>query len=481
VTRIRSPLVRWAAFSLVGYCLAAWWFPLRPEHHRAPLPDIYSFTPSLGGALAYAAWLSLLFGLYWLAYRYVRSSNEFRASTLGLLTGTLLFALPLIWAFPINAIDIYQYYLHGRTTAVFRQSPFTVAPLAASGASWAALAGEWADHTSPYGPLWEWVSAGVAAVSPYDIQTALVLFKVFNLMCLVAVGGLIGLMSPAATPTSRAARVLLWSWNPAVLLIYVMDGHNDILMLFWWLLGAWLLQRRRWWGLVVLVLAPLTKPIGLLPLPFFYLTALRNLPDWRTRVRWLVRAGLVSLLVALAAWAPFLALDQTPGASVVGAARRLQFEAGGGGGFSPKALMVLLEAWLGTSGLASSVMLVVSAALVLWVLWLLVRTTRGASPGLGAAGALVAYLLQAFKFRIWYAAWPFPWLVLDRSASGGRVTAGVWFLFATQLSPLIYGHLRRLVLQGDLLIAHAIGVPLTFVVPVVAAWLAGLGRKRRQA
>ena len=61
------------------------------------------------------------------------------------------------------------------------------------------------------------------------------------------------------------------------------DGHNDALMLLWLVLGWFLMTRQQYqWAMVVLALAPLSKPIGLLALPMVILAILlKILPAWK--------------------------------------------------------------------------------------------------------------------------------------------------------------------------------------------------------
>ncbi|MFO7540113.1 MAG: hypothetical protein R6X32_18895, partial [Chloroflexota bacterium] len=85
----------------------------------------------------------------------------------------------------------------------------------------------------------------------------------------------------------------------------------------------------------------------------------------------------------------------------------------------------------------------------------------------GSADIFTAYLWHAFSFRLWYAAWAFPWLLLDDRSYWRRV--GFWFLLTTQLSVLIYGHLRFYALGGSLVWSHLIGVSFTFGLPLLLA------------
>ena len=53
--------------------------------------------------------------------------------------------------------------------------------------------------------------------------------------------------------------------------------------------------------------------------------------------------------------------------------------------------------------------------------------------------------------------------------------AGMWYLVTSQLSVILYGHLRVALMHGDLAVAHMIGVPFVFLLPLL---LAGIGFPR---
>ena len=101
-----------------------------------------------------------------------------------------------------------------------------------------------------------------------------------------------------------------------------------------------------------------------------------------------------------------------------------------------------------------------------------------ARPGALAAEVITGYLLQAFKYRIWYAGWVFPWLLLDTAAGIVPLAIGYAFLLTSQLSVLIYGHLYRWSILPNYVWAHLIGVPFVFGLPLLAGRLAGSRRRR---
>jgi hypothetical protein len=482
----------WLIFlaSLVGYGLAWVWFPLRPYYNHLPLSDIRTFTPSLLHGLAYGVWLSVLYGLYWLAYRTVRQRERPFPLPLILIT-TLLLALPLLQTYSINANDIYRYVIRGRIGTVYGQNPFVTPPNALSGDPFLSFAGEWAGATSPYGPIWELLATAVTTLSRDNLYLGLVLFKTIGLAAHLAVTGLIWWLLAQRPAAERAARTLLWAWNPALLLMFVVDGHNDVFMLFWLLLGWWVMQRRPAAGWVVMLLGALTKPIGLLPLPFFFLWAWRQMPDNRARWRFLLGSVLGGGTAVFLTFLPF----GTPFDLLA----RLQSEASAGASFSFSALLLLLAGKLGvrlTEASINGLAVVMVGLLVGGLVRLIWLVGNGRSPLKAAADSFAAYILTALNFRLWYTTWLFPWLLLDteqepreaQSSRGDtlregenlhssfiihhssfRLRAGLWLLLTTQLSVLIYGHLRAYVLGGDYLLAHLIGLTFTFGLPLLLA------------
>ncbi|MCI0395169.1 MAG: hypothetical protein L0322_09560, partial [Chloroflexi bacterium] len=187
--------------SLAGYLIFPLWFPLFPYYNHSPSPDIRTFAPTLAAALAYAVLLLALFALYWLAYRRVRQEG-LSPAVIGLVA--LLYTIPLLFTFPVNATDIYRYFIRGRITVVHQQSPFTVAADKLPDEPYLPLAGEWSGETSPYGPVWELVAAAVVSVVPDNLALALLLFKGLAVLSHLAIGGLIWLALAGRPPAERA-------------------------------------------------------------------------------------------------------------------------------------------------------------------------------------------------------------------------------------------------------------------------------------
>ena len=470
-TRPSLPVI--LLLSAAGYGLMAWWFPLGPSVALSPPADIRAFAPTLLGGIVYAALVAAQFGLLVMAFRRAEREEAGARPLLFILAGGLLLALPLLWAYPINATDIFGYVIRGRIASAYGESPFSSPAAAFVGDPFMPLVGEWAGLTTPYGPLWELLAAGLTAISGDNLLLGVLLFKGLALTAFLATAVLIWRLLPAGA--SRVAYTLLWAWNPGLLMTFILNGHNDAMMIFWLMLGFWVARRGKpTAGFLVMVLAALTKPVAVLALPFFFIGEWRDLSGGRARARF---AGMVVVGSALLAWLAFLpwAGEGGPLRAPLDLALRLVSEATGGAGFSPAVWVYMVlrrRVSIETIGTGTQVLF---ALFALWLVWL---GLRGRAALRGAADIFFGYLAGALNFRIWYAVWPFPWLLLDAARASAdaeraayRLRVGLWFLLLAQLSVVIYGHIRVFALGGDQVAAHLLGVPIVFGLPWLLALL----------
>lgn len=453
----RYPFI-WLGFMFLGALTLGVWFPFLPQ--ALSLGDVRSFAPDLLAGLAYAALFSALYVAYLVVARAIRQ-GRWSPTWPTVLTWTTLIGLPLIVTYPINAIDVYNYYWLGRLVVHYHVNPFVMPPAAFPHDPYLPLMGEWANTTTPYGPVWALVSALIYWLAQGEVATALVLFKLVGLVALAATGYLLWCCLAERPPAERWSQTALWLWNPALLFMFVIDAHNDALMLLWLVAGVWLIQRRRpVLGLTVMALAPLTKLIGVLVLPFMALYAWQQLPPGRPRLRLTLGATLGMGSIALLLFAPF--------GSPLPLLQRLATESQEGGSFSPLVFVILAARALGGAAAAggwvrgaSWLFATGALGLVVWFWW-------GRRVWRVSADIFALYLLTAFRFRIWYPSWLLPWLILDDDRP--RLAAGLAFLLTSQLSVVWYGHIWAAWLGGDHVMAHLIGVPLVFGPPLAVWW-----------
>jgi hypothetical protein len=465
--------------SFLGYVLLAFSFPLLPNFDLQPVGDIRTFAPGIVEGLLYVILLLVLFALYWLLYKQTLDKSILSLkSVLGI---SILLSVPLLFMYPINANDVYRYVIRGLISSQYGVSPFEYAPADFGDALYPLLAGEWYGVTSPYGPLWESLAFLVTSIGKENFLVNILLFKLVGLASLVAAGvvlwGLFPLRAPegCSDDNRRLACTILWILNPALLLTFVGNAHNDALMIMFLLLG-WLVinQGYRGPGFLVFLAASLFKPIALLAAPIVFLSSFRELTQSRERIvyaLWVFVGGTALLFLAFLPFGDPLPL-----------VRRLLEEAGAGASFSPLTLIILLTREFDLPISFTEIAQLATALFLLLYCWILWRTWRGRTAERSVAIAFWGYIFQALNYRIWYASWPFPWLLLE-AFDGDRsdirlLQAGIWFLVTSQISVIIYGHIRIFLLGGDILFAHLIGVLFVFILPFILALIPMLGRPK---
>ena len=192
---------------------------------------------------------------------------------------------------------------------------------------------QWSNVNSLYGPVWMLVCAALGQFVRPTPEAYLVAFRLFALSMHLLNTLLVErtLRAMGHTRRTRTLGMVLYGWNPLVLLESSLNGHNDVFMLTFVLLGVLLLaraeqraelQRTRGYlpPLVALTLAALVKfvilPVLAVYLLFLACKTLRSgvdsPPDWQQALRhWrpvvlqLCWSCLVAALVALAFYGMF--------------------------------------------------------------------------------------------------------------------------------------------------------------------------------
>ncbi len=192
---------------------------------------------------------------------------------------------------------------------------------------------QWSNVNSLYGPVWMLVCAALGQFVRPTPESYIIAFRLFALSMHVLNTWLVdrSLRAMGQSQRTRTLGMLLYGWNPLVLLESSLNGHNDVFMLTFVLLGVLLVARAERRGellrahgylppLVALTLAVLVKfailPVVAVYLLFLACKALRPTADspliwkqalsnWRPVALPLFWACLVAALVALAFYGPF--------------------------------------------------------------------------------------------------------------------------------------------------------------------------------
>jgi hypothetical protein len=421
----------------------------------------------------YVVGILLAFGALAVALHVVKGARR----PLRIVAGVgLLNALILVWLYPLSAIDVFFYVLQGRQEVVYGLNPLAVpASQIAQAEPLLGFVGQWRDVPSPYGPLWGMLSAGVVRLGFADAQTGPPAFK---LLAFLAFGGCLAVLAWGTQRNAQA--LLLFAWNPLVLLQGTGNGHNDLLMIAVGALALVVWDRRRQWApaFVLLALAGAIKAPVLLLGPLLLAAVLRSAPSLRRRA---LLFGAAAVLGA-GTLALTYVLYWPPTESLAG----LRAVLSGQYAFTPVALAGQLLSRLpspppdpnGLPRLMGLILFVAGYELLLWRVW------RG-EMGLYTAGfwAFFLYLLTTSSFRIWYPLWVIPLGVLAHTElrDGVLLARMRWRTYllslTTEASAMMFTLAWRWLFNGALLPQadwfwmHLLVVPWQFGLPLLGPLL----------
>jgi hypothetical protein len=441
--------------------------------YDVPLLDLGKVTHySHAAGRDFAVAFLLLFALGYVAYLVSRG----RSSSLALLL-VLLFAflcgLTLVLVYPITAADVFEYIAyariliqHGANPHVFRPADFPEDPL-----MWYSA---WPHITSPYGPLWTYVSGIIGLLSGSSLLTYLLLFEGLALAVHLLNSGLIYATLARWRPSYALAGTLLYAWNPLVLYESAAGGHNDGFVVFFVLLAVYLFVRGRFvLAVPAAVLSCVVKMPMAVVVPLFAVGAWRALSRNRNRVRTMTLSVALALALVLSLHAPLWAGWRSLG----WLAREDLFTSS----FAAVAVLALRQLAKDVELVRSLLRYAALGLFGLFYLWQLLRV-RGDERHFVEDLYWTVFALLVIAV-LWFQPWYVVWLValgaLVPSLTIGRLTT--LFSYTATWNYMVFTFLLAwyypLMTSGHWLVANLVAVLLVLVPPIAYA-LCLLGRGR---
>ncbi len=219
-------------------------------------------------------------------------------------------AAPLLMAAPVTSQDVWAY-LAQANVAAHGLDPYSVGPSTVPGPYTHAVASEWLDYASPYGPLWIWACRLVVEVTQPHVWAGMFALRGIAVVGLTVIAVVLTRLSRV---TGARPEVALWVavTGPFPLLMLLDALHNDSSMLALMLCGvavaatAPTLRRALLLSGVLVGAAGAIKVIALIALPFLPLLWFRYAAPPRVHStrrppspsRW-VATGAVSMVVGV--------------------------------------------------------------------------------------------------------------------------------------------------------------------------------------
>jgi hypothetical protein len=274
----------------------------------ATLGTLSHYAPS--AALLYAACILLLvvfyLGAYWAARRAAHSPEGLseRAAQI-MLIYPIVAMLILLHLYPITSLATINQAIQARVLTVHHANPYLI-PAARFPDDPFTAYDDAQNLPASSGPLWLLLSTLPTFLAGNNLLALVLLEKMLPILLLLGSQRLVWVIASKTAPYHRWQALLLFSWNPLLLLETVGNGHSDIALLCFTLLACYfLLAGPRWLALPALALAILVNTLSLILLPFFLVALWRSGPHLRPV---LLSLGLGSAL-ALALLLPALLLS----------------------------------------------------------------------------------------------------------------------------------------------------------------------------
>jgi hypothetical protein len=381
--------------------------------------------------------LVFLFVVYFRMLHVLRLQQQ-RSSLAMILTSVVIFSMPLLLCPYLFSLDIYSYIIYGRIAALYGENPAITAPIAYPHDVFLPYLIAWQSTPSVYGPLWTLFSHGLTLLierAGGALWLYLLAYKLAMLAGHVANTALIWLIMRDWRPGQQIYAALLYAWNPVALIEFVGSAHNDVLMIGLILLAVLCTQRGSWRSaLLALLGAALIKWVAVLLLPLWLIYWLRRQITWRGRWLFVGQAVAIVIVGALLLYlpyghvlqsisAPLLAQSGMPAENSLGALAirggqealvRLGSVSARDPGWRPAAELAV--AW------CSRGMVLLAELVALMLVW---RRPTFDRLLYVSCWLLLALLLIAPIFRVWYVTWPLGLAALLDWRPAGRAIASL--------------------------------------------------------
>lgn len=223
------------------------------------------------------AFFVILFIIYGIIVRYAESPHQLTIS----IGASLLARLLMFFMIPNLSDDYFRFIWDGRLLAC-GFNPYAILPSFFINTQEAVNAGldkelftglNSPDYYTVYPPVSQFVFAVAAKISPYDIPGSVMVMRSF--IILAEAGTLFIMIKLLEHFRLPKKSMLLYAWNPLIIIELSGNLHFEAIMIFWLLLSLYLLVNSRFtWSAVCFALAVGTKLIPLIFLPFL----IRRLP-----------------------------------------------------------------------------------------------------------------------------------------------------------------------------------------------------------
>jgi hypothetical protein len=181
-------------------------------------------------------------------------------------TSSLIF----LFGFPFFSEDILNYAFTAKIITTYRRNPFQATPQQFSNDSWFNLI-NWQNLATPYGPVWVLLTTIPSYLGKSNLLLTVFLIKILVAVFHFGVLFLIRGLAKEVNPGHQSFYLSLYALNSLTLIETLLNGHNDVVMVFFFLLSLWWLSSSQRWSFLFWILSALSKRAVLAIFPLYLL------------------------------------------------------------------------------------------------------------------------------------------------------------------------------------------------------------------
>ncbi|MDD3089621.1 MAG: hypothetical protein PHT95_06735 [Candidatus Omnitrophica bacterium] len=312
---------------------------------------------------------------------------------------------------PIFSIDLYEYVIRGRMSAMYGLNPFTHTPEAVSSDPLYPVI-FWKNVVSLYGPLWNLIAEWIVKLTGPDAFANVGGFKAASFAAHTLTYGLILSISRKTDAPKSAYTAALFLLNPYLIFMDLVENHNDVFMMLFVVLAFWLLSNRRYiFAIAALALSVAVKYISVILFPVFFIYIWKQDLEIKSKLFFTVGGAMSAGLLYYAIFTPFGITPMTLFSAFHGVTLSLENNTIP---FLTRELLARFGIFENIDAFRSACNIAFLAAAGSIYCLLSVRKRMNIERAAGAALLLfLAYLIIAsFQFGCWYVVWIAPLIVL---------------------------------------------------------------------
>ncbi len=220
---------------------------------------------------------------------------------------SLLIAVVLLFLPPITSSDAWQYIMQAKIYNFYHANPYVTAPAQFPNDI---LTANISDPlmTVVYGPLFTGLTILLNLLSQSNIYLNIFFLKLVNLLLIIATAYIIFKLLKQYNKEKLYSGLFFFITNPLIFYETLLNGHNDIIMIFPLVLAIYFLFKNKlFWVLPLIFISALIKPLSLILLPIFFIYLLLK----KYSLLKFLGSLIVSSLIFILSWLPFYQGPQT--------------------------------------------------------------------------------------------------------------------------------------------------------------------------